>query len=63
MEITPKNNVKIMSKSSSSYLNLLNKELSGFPKLLSAYYFPLFQWVYSHVKSIKGKKSPIVCLK
>lgn len=36
-------NVKIMSNSSSSYLNLLNNELSGFPKLLSAYYFPLFQ--------------------
>lgn len=49
-----------MSNSSSSYMNLLNEELPGFPKLWSTHDFPLSQWVYSNVQPIKGKESPIL---
>lgn len=43
MEITPKIcvNVKFVSNSSSSYVSLLNKELSDFPELQTTHYFPL----------------------
>lgn len=56
-------NVEIMSHSRFSYLNLLNKELSGFQKLLTTHYIALSQWVYSNVKPINGKESSILYLK